>query len=163
MEDGPGHSGGPGLEDDLKGSDELFNLMNGSVSSQRISENGVRPANDPGWANALPIGRLGALVFQPDNSDKLYWASLWAATRIAGCALGHGPADTCWENVVSESRRVCLLKTTGKTLGRWCWMMGSPSRYCSPPFPPALHLDRDPIIQRPPLGFCATYALCQTK
>lgn len=38
-----------------------------------------------------PFGRLGALVFQLNNSDKLYWASLRAPTRIAGCALSPRP------------------------------------------------------------------------
>jgi hypothetical protein len=44
-----------------------------------------------GELKTQPFGRLGALVFQPDNSDKLYWASLWAQTRIAGCALSRWP------------------------------------------------------------------------
>ena len=41
----------------------------------------------PGEPTAQPLCRLGALVFQLNNSDKLYWASPWASTRIAGCAL----------------------------------------------------------------------------
>ena len=40
-----------------------------------------------GGLKTQPFGRLGALVFQLNNSDKLYWASLRAPTRIAGCAL----------------------------------------------------------------------------
>ena len=41
----------------------------------------------PGGLTGQPLCRLGALVFQLNNSDKLYWASPWAPTRIAGCAL----------------------------------------------------------------------------
>ena len=71
---------------------------------QRFSENGARPVATLGELKALPGFRLGALVFQPHNSDTLYWASLWAETRIVGCALGLAPGDTGWENVSSERR-----------------------------------------------------------
>ena len=74
------------------------------ANMKRLSENGARPANVPGGLNTPPFGRLGALVFQPNNSEPLYWASLWAPTRIAGCALGHRPTDTRWENVSPERR-----------------------------------------------------------
>jgi hypothetical protein len=47
--------------------------------------------NDLGGLKTPPFGRLGALVFQLNNSDKLYWASLWVPTRIAGCALSLWP------------------------------------------------------------------------
>ena len=46
-----------------------------------------------GGLTTRPLGRLGALVFQLNNSDKLYWASPWAPTRIAGCALSLWPND----------------------------------------------------------------------
>jgi hypothetical protein len=71
---------------------------------QRISENGARPVPVPGEGNTRPCGRLGALVFQPNNSDTLWWASFSAATRIAGWALGACPTDPGWENVASEKR-----------------------------------------------------------
>jgi hypothetical protein len=71
---------------------------------KRFSENGARPALALGGLKTQPFGRLGALVFRPHNSDTLYWASLRAATRIVGCALGFGPTATGWENVSSESR-----------------------------------------------------------
>jgi hypothetical protein len=74
---------------------------------KRFSENGARPVSVPGEWNPQPFGRLGALVFQPNNSDTLYWASLWAPTRIAGCALGSWLTGTCWENVDSEKRLAC--------------------------------------------------------
>jgi hypothetical protein len=80
---------------------------------KRLSENGARPVNVPGGLDTPPFGRLGALVFQPNNSEPLYWASLWAPTRIAGCALGHGPADTRWENVSPESRSASSLAPSG--------------------------------------------------
>ena len=57
-----------------------------------------------GGLKTQPFGRLGALVFRLNNSDKLYWASLWAPTRIAGCALSLWPTATRWENVSSERR-----------------------------------------------------------
>jgi hypothetical protein len=58
----------------------------------------------PGEPKAQPFCRLGALVFQLNNSDKLYWASPWAPTRIAGCALSLWPIDIRWENVSSQNR-----------------------------------------------------------
>jgi len=71
---------------------------------KRLSENGARPVATLGGLKALPCFRLGALVFQPNYTEPLYWASLWAPTRIAGCALGHRPIDTRWENVSPERR-----------------------------------------------------------
>lgn len=71
---------------------------------KRFSENGARPVHALGGLNTPPFGRLGALVFQPHNSDTLYWASLRAPTRIVGCALGFCPGDTGWENVYPEKR-----------------------------------------------------------
>ena len=71
---------------------------------QRLSENGARPVTTLGRLNALPGLRLGALVFQPNQTEPLYWASRWAWTRIAGCALGYRPTDTRWENVSPERR-----------------------------------------------------------
>src|ERR1035441_4512738 len=56
-----------------------------------------------------------ALVFQPHNSDTLYWASLRAPTRIVGCALGFRPADTGWENVYPEKRLARWLEGSGLT------------------------------------------------
>ncbi len=53
---------------------------------KRISENGARPVSALGQPAAEPFGRLGALVFQPITRIRLCWASLWAPTRIAGCA-----------------------------------------------------------------------------
>jgi hypothetical protein len=73
---------------------------------QRFSENGARPVHPLGGLNTPPLYRLGALVFQPHNSDTLYWAGLWAETRIVGCALGFAPGDTGWKNGSSERRWV---------------------------------------------------------
>ncbi len=83
------------------------------ANMKRLSENGARPANVPGGLNTPPFGRLGALVFQPNNSEPLYWASLWAPTRIAGCALGHRPTDTRWENVSPERRSASSFDLSG--------------------------------------------------
>jgi hypothetical protein len=49
--------------------------------------------NSLGGSTNQPFGRLGALVFRLNNSNKLYWASLWAPARIAGCALSLWPDD----------------------------------------------------------------------
>lgn len=66
---------------------------------KRFSENGARPVPALGGFNTQPFGRLGALVFQAHNSDHtLYWASLRAPTRIAGCAWVW-PTAPRWENV----------------------------------------------------------------
>src|SRR5882762_6039694 len=64
----------------------------------------------PGGPTAQPLGRLGALVFQLNNSDKLYWASLWAPTRIAGCALSHWPDCHPLEKRFSERSALRSLK-----------------------------------------------------
>ena len=76
---------------------------------KRLSENGARPVATLGGLNAWPCFRLGALVFQPHDTEPLYWASLWAPTRIAGCALGDRPIDTRWKNVPSERRSASRL------------------------------------------------------
>src|SRR5512135_677709 len=83
---------------------------------QRLSENGARPVTTLGRLKALPGLRLGALVFQPHKTEPLYWASRWAPTRIAGCALGDCPTDTRWENVSPERRSA-----------RW-WTLPPPTR-----------------------------------
>ena len=82
---------------------------------KRFSENGARPVSALGGLNTPPFGRLGALVFQPHNSDTLYWASLRAWTRIVGCALGFCPDDTGWENVYPEKRFARGLDGSGPT------------------------------------------------
>ena len=82
---------------------------------KRLSENGARPVATLGGLTALPGFRLGALVFQPHKTEPLYWASLWAPTRIAGCALGHCPTDTRWENVSPERRSANWFTSSGPT------------------------------------------------
>jgi hypothetical protein len=101
MEDGQGHGGALGVGHGL--SSRPRNPLE-PTGMQRFSENGARPVLTLGGLNPQPLGRLGALVFHPHNSEPLYWSSLWAPTRIAGCALGHRPHDTRWENVPSENR-----------------------------------------------------------
>ena len=85
---------------------------------KRFSENGARPVSALGGLNTPPFGRLGALVFQPHNSDTLYWASLRAQTRIVGCALGFRPFDTDWENVYPEKRLARRLDGSGPSSPR---------------------------------------------
>ena len=101
MEDGPDHRPAPGLGHEL-------NRPHGQHTApermQRLSENGARPVRSLGGRKAPPRFRLGALVFQPQITEILYWASRQAPTRIAGCALGSGPTDTRWKNVSSERR-----------------------------------------------------------
>ena len=87
---------------------------------KRFSENGARPVHALGGLNTPPFARLGALVFQPHNSDTLYWASLRAWTRIVGCALGFRPGDTGWENVYPEKRFARGLDGSDPT-GRRAW------------------------------------------
>ena len=82
---------------------------------KRFSENGARPVHALGGLNTPPFGRLGALVFQPHNSDTLYWASLRAWTRIVGCASGFCPGDTGWENVCAKKRFARGLDGSGPT------------------------------------------------
>ena len=82
---------------------------------KRLSENGARPVATLGGLKTPPCFRLGALVFQLNNTEPLYWASLWAPTRIAGCALGHCPTDTRWENVSPERRSASWFIPSGLT------------------------------------------------
>ena len=82
---------------------------------KRLSENGARPVATLGGLKTPPCFRLGALVFQLNNTDSLYWASLSAPTRIAGCALGHCPTDTRWENVSPERRSASWFIPSGLT------------------------------------------------
>jgi len=82
---------------------------------KRFSENGARPVASLGGLTTPPCIRLGALVFQLNNTDSLYWASLSAPTRIAGCALGHCPMDTRWENVSPERRSANWFTSSGPT------------------------------------------------
>ena len=114
MEDRPDHAASAGLEDELKGSrPEQAPELAKSRTMKRFSENGARPVPALGGLNTPPFGRLGALVFQPHNSDTLYWASLRAQTRIVGCALGFSPGDTGWENVDPEKRWARWLDGSG--------------------------------------------------
>ena len=106
MEDGQGHRGAARLGYGLV---EPPHRNWDQTGMKRFSENGARPVSALGGLNTQPLGRLGALVFQPNNSEPLYWASPWAPTRIAGCALGHRPTDTRWENVSPEKRSVSWL------------------------------------------------------
>lgn len=94
---------------------------------QRLSENGARPVATLGGLKALPGFRLGALVFQPHKTEPLYWASLWAPTRIAGCALGHCPTDTRWENVPSERRSASGFTPVGPTRPKVPRLPGKPT------------------------------------
>ena len=82
---------------------------------KRLSENGARPVATLGGLTTPPCFRLGALVFQLNNTDSLYWASLSAPTRIAGCALGHCPRDARWENVSPERRSASWFIPSGLT------------------------------------------------
>ena len=93
---------------------------------QRLSENGARPVATLGRLIALPGLRLGALVFQPHKTEPLYWASRWAPTRIAGCALGHRPTDPRWENVPSERRSASRLTPVGPTQPKVPLLPGQP-------------------------------------
>jgi len=101
MEDGPSQRPAAGLGHGLRPPPQP---LCPPARMKRFSENGARPVLALGGVTPQPLGRLGALVFQPNNTEPLYWASLWAPTRIAGCALGHWPTDTRWENVPSENR-----------------------------------------------------------
>jgi len=110
MEDGPGQRRAAGLGHDLAAPPQ--NPLD-ETSMKRFSENGARPVSALGGLNTPPFGRLGALVFQPHNSEPLYWASLRAPTRIAGCAWGDCPTDTRWENVSPERRSANSLDHAG--------------------------------------------------
>jgi len=94
---------------------------------QRLSENGARPVTTLGRLKALPGFRLGALVFQPNKTEPLYWASLWAPTRIAGCALGDRPTDTRWENVSPERRSARWLTPADPTTPKVPQRLGNSS------------------------------------
>lgn len=107
---------------------------------QQLSENGARPVATLGRLKALPGFRLGALVFQPNHTEPLYWASLWAPTRIAGCALGDRPTDTRWENVPSERRSASRLTPAGPTLPKVPPLPGDP------PDPSPISFSLGPVV-----------------
>ena len=111
MEDRPGQGRATGLGHELRSRPHPQE----HPAMQRLSENGARPVATLGRLIALPGLRLGALVFQPHKTEPLYWASRWAPTRIAGCALGHCPTDTRWENVSPERRSASWLTLTDPT------------------------------------------------
>jgi hypothetical protein len=71
---------------------------------KRLSENGARPVLALGGLNTQPFGRLGALVFQPHNSESLYWTGLSAQLRIAGCAWAKSPMTSAGKTFFSERR-----------------------------------------------------------
>lgn len=113
-----------------------------------------------GELNTQPFGRLGALVFQLNNSDRLYWASLWAPTRIAGCALSlEALTITRWENVSSEKSRstgwealtenqeLRFKQFSGARLYGYDRGPQGIARH-APPCPAALHLDRLGLRQK---------------
>jgi hypothetical protein len=70
-----------------------------------------------GELTTQPFGRLGALVFQFNNSDKLYWASLRAPTRIAGCALSLWPDCHRLEKRCLRKRRSPLAENPSQSNG----------------------------------------------
>src|SRR3974390_63063 len=111
MEDRPGQGRATGLGHELRSRPPPQE----HPAMQRLSENGARPVATLGRLIALPGLRLGALVFQPHKTEPLYWASRWAPTRIAGCALGDCPTDTRWENVSPERRSASWLTLTDPT------------------------------------------------
>ncbi len=97
---------------------------------KRFSENGARPVLALGGVTPQPFGRLGVLVFQPNDSEWLCWASLRAPTRIVGCALGHRPIDTRWENVSPENRCAnCWnpFRSRDQTTPSGCWANTHPT------------------------------------
>ena len=102
LEDRPDYRRAAGLGHELKPPPRNRLTLTGM---KRFSENGARPVLALGGVTPQPFGRLGALVFQPNPSESLCWASLRAPTRIVGCALGYRPTDTRWENVSPENRR----------------------------------------------------------
>ena len=91
MEDRPGQRGAAGLGDELAGPPGP--AVGSRPRMKRFSENGARPVRALGGLNTPPFGRLGALVFQPHNSEPLYWASLSGSdpdSRMCVGPLPHG-------------------------------------------------------------------------
>ena len=101
MEDRQSHPGAVGLGQGLRRRSSS-NLP--APNMKRISENGARPVLALGGLNTPPFGRLGALVFQPYNSESLGWASREAPTRIAGCAWAKNPLTSTGKTFPSERR-----------------------------------------------------------
>ena len=101
MEDRQGHPGAVGLGHGLRRRSSS-NLA--APNMKRISEIGARPVSALGGLNTPPFGRLGALVFQPYNSESLWWASREAQTRIAGCAWAKYPLTSTGKTFPSERR-----------------------------------------------------------
>jgi len=102
MEDRQNHPAGARLGDELRRRPPK--QQRDQTDMKRFSENGARPVFALGEPPAQPLGRLGALVFQPHNSESLYWAGLSAQTRIAGCAWAKSPATSAGKTFPSEKR-----------------------------------------------------------
>jgi hypothetical protein len=100
MEDRQGHPGAVGLGHGLR----RQSPSDLAPDMKRISENGARPVSALGGLNTPPFGRLGALVFQPYNSESLWWASRAAQTRIAGCAWAKNLLTSTGKTFPSERR-----------------------------------------------------------
>ena len=75
VEDRAHDPGGTGLGDEQLEPPATGPLKRNSM--KRFSENGARPVLDPGEPLAQPFGRLGALVFQPDNTDTIMLGGAW--------------------------------------------------------------------------------------
>jgi hypothetical protein len=90
-----------------------------------ISENGARPVFALGGLKTQPFGRLGALVFQPHNSESLYWASPRASTRIAGCAWASRSGHPLEKRFVPKRASVVAASSSSR------WLPGLPQKRTS--------------------------------
>src|ERR1044071_843553 len=120
-------------------------------------ENGARPVTALGLP-VRPLGRLGALVFQPDNTQILSWADPQVATRIAGCATGlvlttlAGKTFSVAEGFFRSVAPPAKSTRHGFRGGAGCQGIARAARPRAPGA--ALHLDSLRPLEKKRLGFC---------
>jgi hypothetical protein len=73
---------------------------------KRISENGARPVIVPGGPLAQPFGRLGALVFQPNNTDTIMLGEPAGSDPDSRLCHWQKALDTRWENVLIRNPQI---------------------------------------------------------
>jgi hypothetical protein len=114
-----------------------------------------------GELTARPLERLGALVFQPDNSERIMLGQLLGCDPDSRLCVELCSAITRWENVLSEKPLLTLPNntTTPRPAIRRAPGYGSGqdpqgiARHV-PSCPAALHLDRASLRQNAPLSNC---------
>lgn len=96
METGQGDTANPGLEDELRNIQPKLKAMKQLFRKRRATR------AFPGEPQAQPIYRVGALVFQPDNTNKIIMGQPQGRDPDSRMCVGSSSALTRWKNVSTE-------------------------------------------------------------